>query len=107
MLYDPVTREFKPRESRAPKPQPADGPANEPAPVRPQPTEEGRKRRAHRWTDLRRHRRQREWLAWLMFVLFAGGLIFVTVWVWGKSRHNTRHNPERVPINRLLQSFTE
>ena len=107
MLYDPVTREFKPRESRAPKPQPAEGLAAETAPARPEATEEGRKRRTRRWTDVRRQRRNREMVTWFLFVVVAGSLIWVTVWMWSRWNHGDFRRQDRSPTTRFWQSINE
>lgn len=107
MVYDPVTREFKPRESRAPKPQPVEGPATEGTPVIRLPSEEGVKRRNRRWTDLRRHRRNREMLVWVLFIVVAGSLIWVTVWMWSKWNHGDFRSQDRSPATRFWQSINE
>lgn len=107
MVYDPLTREFRPRESRVPKPQPPEGPELEIHAPPSLPSPEGRKRRSRRWTDLRRHRRRREALAWILFILFAGSLIWVTVWTWGKSRHSSLPSQATQPFDRIIHSITE
>jgi hypothetical protein len=95
MVYDPVTREFRPRESRAEKPSPADRSLQATEPLRP-PGPEFEPRRPRRRFHLQR--RHRELLAFCLYVLMFGVLIWTTVWVWGQWRHGSPPKPEQSPM---------
>ena len=97
MVYDPVTREFKPRESRAEKPTPADLAALEgppeairlpAAPSEPRRSKKGRHRHSHR---------RRDPLAYFLILLVLGVLLGATVWVWG-NKNRSRMPEERSPL---------
>ncbi len=107
MVYDPVSREFRPRETRGEKPSPVDLtqlPVDEP--VR-KPSVEGEPPRARRRTSMRHRRRLREMIFYVLFVLLSGGLIWATVWAWSLSRHHSVPSQDRSPVSRFWQSTTE
>jgi hypothetical protein len=97
MVYDPVTREFRPRESRAEKPKPVDLALLSSEPLRPA-GPEFEPRRPRRRFRIHLHRRHRELLAFCLYVLMFGVLIWTTVWVWGQWRHSSPPKPEQPPI---------
>jgi len=79
MLYDPVTREFRPRETKSPTDQPTGGAA---APM----GHEAVARRSRRWLSVRRRHRQRELLFWIFLFIISGSLIWCTILLaskWG------------------------
>jgi hypothetical protein len=86
ILYDPVTREFKARESRGPKPQLPPGAPEPPEVSLPPklPSEVGRQRQQRRYVNARRRHRNRELVTWLLFVVLAGAAIWGSVWLWNR-----------------------
>lgn len=112
MVYDPITREFRPRESRAEKPAPADLPAATnstapAAPIPPRPISAEDAPRLRRRVNMRRRRRRREIFFYTLFILGAGVLIWATVWAWSHSRRSSMPEHDQSPVSRFWQSTTE
>lgn len=76
MVYDPVTREFRPRETRGIKPL-----SGSDAAVIPQTAIKGGGHHSRRWQSIRRQRRRREMLFWFLVVTIAGALVWCTMLV--------------------------
>ena len=103
MVYDPVSREFRPRESRAEKPAPEDRYLQASEPLRP-PGPEVEPRRPRRRFRIHLHRRHRVQFAFCLYVLMFGVLIWATVWVWGQWRHSGPPTQEKLPM--ILRTIT-
>jgi hypothetical protein len=95
MVYDPVTREFRPREARGVKPVTGSGDL-----ASPQTETEGGGHRPRRWQGVRRLRRQREMLFWLLVVIIAGALVWCTLLI-SKSMQPRYPLPEKPIIDRF------
>ena len=95
MVYDPVTREFRPRETRGVKPTAGRGELA----ISQAATESGT-HRSRRWQGVRRLRRRREMLFWLLVVTIAGALIWCTLLI-SKSMQPRYPLPEKPIIDRF------
>jgi hypothetical protein len=105
MVYDPVTREFRPRETRGEKPPAVELSASPEVPARP-PAAEREKHRERRRRSVLNHRRFRELLIWSLFVLVSGALIWGTVWAWSRLRNGSAPTHEQSPLGRDQNAFT-
>ena len=106
MVYDPVSREFRPRETRGEKPSLTDMASLPVEPVR-QPVVESEPPQGRPRARLHLRRRHREALFYVLFVLLSGGLIWATVWAWSLSRHRSLPSQDRSPVSRFWQNATE
>jgi hypothetical protein len=95
MVYDPVTREFRPRETRGVKPLAAGGTVATP----PATTGAGEPR-SRRRQNVRHLRRRRELLFWLLVTTVAGALIWCTLLI-AKSLRPRYPEAERPIIDRF------
>lgn len=101
MVYDPVRREFRPREARGVKPVTGSGGLAIP------PAEtEGGGHRFRSWQGVRRLRRQREILFWLLVVAIAGALVWCTLLI-GKGMQPRYPLPEKPIIDRFWSKVSD
>lgn len=104
MVYNPVTREFKPREARGEKPNPADAtPVRVASEEAPPPLFAAKSRRMHGRGHQRHHRRHRESFFYFLVVLAIGLFLGAAVWLWGQSNGNRLPGQEGTSRTRLFQ----
>ena len=105
MLYDPVTRQFRPRDLQVKLPKRADG--DRPA-VTP-PSAEALARRSRRWQSIRHRYRRREMAFWLLTLLVVAVFIVCTLLIFQRMHPRTGLNidSDKSIIDRSMRSLPD